>query len=104
MDSFTAALATLIEGFEGFKSAPYQDQHGVWTIGFGHTDGVTKDSPSISKDQAVTLLLADMQDATDAVDDFLEVDVNDDQMAGSCLHRLQRGHQGARRPSRRIPE
>ena|SRR5579872_2788123 len=81
MDEFTTALVKLIEGFEGFRSRPYQDEAGVWTIGFGHTKGVTKDTPRVTRDEAIDLLLDDMQEAIDDVDDFLEVDVNDNQYA-----------------------
>ena len=31
----------LIRNFEGFRSHAYQDAVGVWTIGYGHTKGVT---------------------------------------------------------------
>lgn len=46
--------------FEGFRSKPYQDSVGIWTIGFGSTryaDGtkVTEDDPEITKDEAVKL-------------------------------------------------
>ena len=30
----------LIRGFEGFRSAPYRDAVGVWTIGYGETAGI----------------------------------------------------------------
>ena len=42
--------------FEGFRSSPYQDSGGTWTIGFGHTKGVTKHTPPISYDDALVLL------------------------------------------------
>lgn len=31
----------LIKKFEGYRSDAYQDSVGVWTIGYGHTKGVT---------------------------------------------------------------
>lgn len=31
----------LTEGFEGCRLVSYQDSKGVWTIGYGHTAGVT---------------------------------------------------------------
>lgn len=35
-----AAGKALIQSFETLKLAAYQDQRGVWTIGWGHTTGV----------------------------------------------------------------
>jgi lysozyme len=31
----------LTEGFEGCRLKAYQDSRGIWTIGYGHTHGVT---------------------------------------------------------------
>lgn len=47
----------LLKEFEGFRSAPYQDAVGVWTIGYGNTyyrDGkrVTKGDKPLSKAEA----------------------------------------------------
>lgn len=41
--------AALTERFEGYRSESYQDQHGIWTIGYGHTRGVIE---GMSCDQA----------------------------------------------------
>jgi len=35
----------LIKGFEGFRSCPYRDPVGAWTIGFGETAGVGPHTP-----------------------------------------------------------
>ena len=41
---------TLIEGFEGWSSCPYWDSYGgVWTRGYGETEGITRYSPCISR-------------------------------------------------------
>lgn len=63
-------VAKAIAQWEGGKSAdgrfhPYQDEVGVWTIGYGHTnaDGaphVDASTPSLSVGEAVTLLLHDL--------------------------------------------
>lgn len=45
--------AELIAGFEGFRSRPYRDAAGVWTIGYGSTKGVGPDSPPITPEQAM---------------------------------------------------
>lgn len=47
---------------EGFRSRPYQDPSGCWTIGFGHTHGVTKDTPSITYDDALLMLAHELED------------------------------------------
>lgn len=49
-----------IKGFEGFSSAPYDDGTGVWTIGYGHIEGVTPRSPHITEPQAARLLQRDL--------------------------------------------
>lgn len=51
----------LITFFEGLSLTPYQDQAGVWTIGYGHTGpDVTAQSPPITEAQAVALLGTDL--------------------------------------------
>lgn len=47
--------------FEGFRSSPYQDPGGTWTIGFGHTKGVTKHTPPISHNDALVLLANELE-------------------------------------------
>lgn len=47
----------LIEGFEGFSSTPYWDPFGgVWTRGFGETEGIGRHSPAISRQQGTANL------------------------------------------------
>lgn len=48
---------------EGCRLKPYQDTEGVWTNGYGHTKGITKNSPVITQDQAEEWLREDIQDA-----------------------------------------
>lgn len=46
-----------IESSEGFSSKPYWDSIGkVWTIGFGETDGITQNTPSITRAEAESRL------------------------------------------------
>ena len=47
--------------FEGFRSRPYQDAGGTWTIGFGHTKGVSKNTPPISYNDALVLLANELE-------------------------------------------
>ena len=44
--------AKFIGHWEGFRSCPYQDVVGVWTIGYGSTEGVTPNTPCVSERQA----------------------------------------------------
>lgn len=46
----------LIKRFEGFSAKPYLCPAGVWTIGYGSTNNVDKDSKPVDKDEAETLL------------------------------------------------
>jgi lysozyme len=50
----------LIKSFEGFVGHPYQDEVGVWTIGYGHTEGVGPRSKHITEKQASELLRKDL--------------------------------------------
>lgn len=56
----------LTEQFEGCKLEAYQDQVGVWTIGYGHTHLVHA-GMTCTQDQAEQWLLEDVQEAADAV-------------------------------------
>jgi lysozyme len=49
---------TLLKQFEGCRLDAYQDTAGIWTIGYGHTDGVVE-GMTISQTQADQLLAAD---------------------------------------------
>ena len=57
----------LIGQWEGCKLTAYPDVKGVWTIGFGHTRGVTE-GMEITQEQADALLRADLQAAEAVVD------------------------------------
>ena len=56
-----------IKNLEGFREKPYRDQAGVWTIGYGHTYGVTQFDPIIDIRQAEILLEEDL----DPVEEYL---------------------------------
>lgn len=71
----------LIKHFEGFEDKPYLDQGGVATIGYGHTKGVTMESPVCTQAQAEEWLDDDLQDAMDAVDDAVTIGLTDNQYA-----------------------
>jgi lysozyme len=65
----SANCAKFIAAFEGGQSRdrlfhPYYDRTGrVWTIGYGHTEGVGPKSRPLTKKQATSLLLHDINHA-----------------------------------------
>jgi lysozyme len=67
--------------FEGFRSGPYLDSAGVWTIGFGHQEGVTADTAPITLEQAKELLLADTTKVNLMVADLVTVRLSSNQRA-----------------------
>jgi GH24 family phage-related lysozyme (muramidase) len=56
------AGVALIKEFEGFPfgGRPYKDMVGVWTIGYGHTEGVSVRSKPLTERQASELLRQDL--------------------------------------------
>ena len=57
----------LTERFEGVRLTAYQDQVGVWTIGYGHTGPDVHPGLVIAQDEAAALLAADVADAAACV-------------------------------------
>lgn len=60
MRNIGAAGLALLQASEGLRLTSYQDSVGVWTIGWGHTGREVKAGQSITKEQAVSLLEADL--------------------------------------------
>ena len=55
--------AKLIESFEGFRSCPYRDAIGIWTVGYGSTKGVDSSTKCISQQAAEDRMMREV-DAT----------------------------------------
>jgi lysozyme len=55
----SAAGRKMIEGFEGLRLQAYQDVVGVWTIGYGHTEGV-RPGQVITQEQADQMFADDL--------------------------------------------
>lgn len=70
-----------ITQWEELRLEPYKDVKGVWTIGYGHTHGVTENSPPIDKATAELLLSADLRAAEGYVEHLIHVVLNDNQFA-----------------------
>jgi lysozyme len=56
----SANALNIIKEFEGCKLTSYQDVGGTWTIGYGHTKGVTE-TDIISSAQAEALLVKELK-------------------------------------------
>jgi lysozyme len=52
-----------IKSFEGYRGNPYTDSVGVWTIGYGHTEGVGPNTKPITETEASELLGRDLDSA-----------------------------------------
>ena len=62
----------LTEMSEGCRLTAYQDSVGVWTIGYGHTNGVCA-GQVITQDQADALAYADEAQAVEAVNRLVNI-------------------------------
>lgn len=69
----------LIKHFESFRPSPYLCDGGKWTIGWGHTKGVTKDTKAITLAEGEVLLAEDLIEFEDAVTDLVVVPLDQHQ-------------------------
>jgi lysozyme len=69
----------LIKRFEGFRSEPYRCSAGVWTIGYGHTGGVTRETTPMSKAEAELFLLRDIARFEQAVNRLITAKLTQNQ-------------------------
>lgn len=67
-----------VKGDEGLKLTAYRKKGDVWTIGWGHTRGVTE-GQTITEAQAEALLSADLAIAEKAVNDAVGVTITQNQ-------------------------
>jgi lysozyme len=70
----------LVKSFEGCRLEAYQDGVGIWTIGYGHTNGV-KHGDTCSQHQADEWLEQDLITAEDAVSRLVKVPLTDNEFA-----------------------
>lgn len=73
----------LIKSVEGCELKAYQDQGGIWTIGYGHTPGV-KQGDVCTQEQADKWLAEDCREAWDALCRLVRVRLTSNQ-AGALL-------------------
>lgn len=69
----------LTEQSEGLSLTAYQDQVGVWTIGYGHTGPDVVPGMTITREQAQELLQKDIASAAACVNRCVTVPLNQDQ-------------------------
>lgn len=74
MTTISSRGKELVKGFEALRLAPYQDQGGVWTIGYGHTGhDVFEGRTSITAEEAERLLVEDLAWAEGAVNTLVSL-------------------------------
>ena len=82
--TINAAGLALIKQFEGLRLQPYQDQAGIWTVGYGHT-GHVPPSEAINETDATTLLLDDLSSVEAFVSSHTPASrTTDNQFAAMC--------------------
>ena len=75
MVSSTELALDLISKWEGFSPHPYEDVVGIQTIGYGHVILPGEEFDTLTHDEALDLLEADMQIAIECLDNYAEVDL-----------------------------
>jgi len=68
----STAGVDLLTHFEGLRLEAYQDSVGVWTIGYGHTKGVTP-SMKITESQANNLLKTELIEYQNYINSMVKV-------------------------------
>lgn len=71
MRQASAAAFAIIKQFEGFRAKAYLCPAGVWTCGYGHTDGVGPHT-TCTREQADAWLVDDVTWAEDAIHELVE--------------------------------
>uniref|UniRef100_UPI0031D7B4C2 lysozyme n=1 Tax=Klebsiella sp. TaxID=576 RepID=UPI0031D7B4C2 len=68
----------IVKDFEGCSLQAYKDPVGVWTIGYGHTYGVSE-KQQITQDEAEQLLFGDLTSVGNEVDHLVIISLNQNQ-------------------------
>jgi lysozyme len=82
INTLNTASVDLIKSFEGCSLEVYHgkaDAPDVFSIGFGHTAGVTADTPPITQEQADQYLKDDLSAACIDVENAIYAELNDNQ-------------------------
>src|ERR1700729_2804063 len=82
--NFNEAGLNIIKSFEGCKLQAYQDQKGIWSIGYGCSHHVTPEM-CISQDEADARLKEDVEETANVVRNYiLPHQINDNQFS-ACV-------------------
>jgi lysozyme len=73
----------LIQSFEGCRLRAYQDSGGVWTVGFGHVDGVVE-GQEIGQAQADRMFQQDVDRFAAGLNGLIRAPVSQDQFDALC--------------------
>ncbi len=68
------ACVDFVKSFEGFKANAYLCPAGVWTIGYGTTEHV-QPGDTVTEKEAEGLVYCDLLQASDAVNDLVDVPI-----------------------------
>jgi lysozyme len=79
----SANCIALVKASEGCKLTAYRCPAGVWTVGYGHTRGVTP-GQTITQDDAELLLESDLDDAAEQVASMVTVPLTQGQLDALC--------------------
>jgi lysozyme len=77
--TYSDAGLSLTKQFEGLNLNSYQDQVGVWTIGYGHTGPTIHGGLTITQDQADQLLQSDVASSVACVNRAVTTAINQNQ-------------------------
>jgi lysozyme len=77
--TYSGTGLSLTEQFEGCRLTAYQDQVGVWTIGYGHTGPDVVAGLTITQAQAEAYLAADVQSAAACVNRAVTVPLSQEE-------------------------
>ncbi len=69
----------LICRFEGFVPTPYLCPANVWTIGYGSTKGVTKNTPAVTREEALAMLRLEIKSFEASVRRLIKVPLTQSQ-------------------------
>lgn len=70
----------LVQKFEGLKLSAYTCPAGIWTVGYGHTQGVKK-GDKITETEAGKILTQDLTQCGEQIEKCVNVPLNDHQFA-----------------------